>query len=149
MGSAGLVFRHLPAPAGVEPLICDPANGGAVFQAASQFNCLEMVDQRVTPEHGITIYADDRTQGPKCAMACPAATVYRNYLHKGGQGMQQQVDCLDAVGGVVENDGGGGPRYWRMQNGYALPPKPGTIKQLGGRLRAEAGLAERARAGLK
>lgn len=27
----------------------DPANGGAVFQVASQFNCLEMVGPGVTP----------------------------------------------------------------------------------------------------
>merc|ERR1712137_456752 len=39
----GLKFQHLPAPSGVVPLIMDPQNAGSVFQAASQFNCLEMI----------------------------------------------------------------------------------------------------------
>ena len=36
----GLRFQHLPDPGGVSSLIADPGNAGAVFQAASQFNCL-------------------------------------------------------------------------------------------------------------
>ena len=36
----------------------------AIIQAASQFNCLEMVGPSVTPESGITQYIRDRTQGP-------------------------------------------------------------------------------------
>ena len=36
----GLRFRHLADPVGVTALIADPANAGAVFMAASQFNCL-------------------------------------------------------------------------------------------------------------
>ena len=38
----GLRFEHIATPVGVVPLILDPANHGAVFQAASQFNALEM-----------------------------------------------------------------------------------------------------------
>lgn len=53
---------------------------GAVFQVASQFNCLEMVNPGVTPENGITMYEADRTQGPACAIACAPATAFRNYL---------------------------------------------------------------------
>eukprot|EP01045_Picozoa_sp_COSAG04_P042458 COSAG04_NODE_13423_length_606_cov_210.532544_1_plen_48_part_10 len=48
-----------------------------MFQVASQFNCLEMVSPGDQPEAGITRYALDHTQGPVCAMACPAGTVYR------------------------------------------------------------------------
>ena len=33
-----------------------------------------------TPEMGVTGYVNDRTQGPCCAIACGAGTVYRNYL---------------------------------------------------------------------
>ena len=68
----GLRFKHLPAPTGVEPLILDERNAGAVFQAASQFNALEMVGPGVTPRQGIAHYCNDPTQGPKCALACPA-----------------------------------------------------------------------------
>jgi len=54
------------------------SNANCVFQVASQANCLEMVGSGVTPEHGVTIYANDHTQGPACAMACPGALIYRN-----------------------------------------------------------------------
>ena len=53
---------------------------GALFQVASQFNALEMTGFEVTPEHGVTRYMHDRTQGPACAIAAGAATIYRNYF---------------------------------------------------------------------
>jgi hypothetical protein len=52
----------------------------ATFQAASQFNCLEMTSPSVAPEAGIAGYVRDRTQGPASAMACAAGTAFRNYL---------------------------------------------------------------------
>jgi hypothetical protein len=52
----------------------------AIFQAASQFNCLEFPNPRTVPEHGITAYFTDHTQGPACALACAAGTLYRNYF---------------------------------------------------------------------
>ena len=39
-----LTFQHIAGNVG--EMIRDPANSGAVFQAASQFNCLEMVSFR-------------------------------------------------------------------------------------------------------
>jgi hypothetical protein len=53
---------------------------GALFQVASQFNLLEMVSPSVTPDDGVTNYQYDRTQGPACAIAAGAATIYRNYF---------------------------------------------------------------------
>jgi hypothetical protein len=53
---------------------------------SSQFNALEMVNYNVTPDEGITCYQHDNTQGPICALCCPAATVYRNYFCQGGRG---------------------------------------------------------------
>lgn len=47
---------------------------GSVSQVASQFNCLEFIKPSVTPEKGVTIYADDYTQGPSCAISCGAGT---------------------------------------------------------------------------
>lgn len=58
----------------------DPANRHALFQVASQFNLLEMVGPHVTPEDGVTRYIEDRTQGPACALAAGAATVYATIL---------------------------------------------------------------------
>jgi hypothetical protein len=57
-----------------------PENAGALFQVASQFNLLEMVSPAVTPEQGVTRYQHDHTQGPACAIAAGAATIYRNYF---------------------------------------------------------------------
>ncbi len=51
-----------------------------MFQVASQFNLLEMISPNVTPDDGIGIYENDPTQGPACAIACGAGTIYRNYL---------------------------------------------------------------------
>jgi hypothetical protein len=59
----------------VSLFIRNPSLGGALFQVASQFNLLEMISPDVGPEAGVTIYQHDRTQGPVCAMACPAGTV--------------------------------------------------------------------------
>src|SRR5687768_5099562 len=57
-----------------------PAHRNALFQVASQFNLLEMPGPDVCPEDGVTRYAFDLTQGPACAIAAGAATVYRNYF---------------------------------------------------------------------
>lgn len=53
---------------------------GALFQAASQFNCLEFSNSRVTPEMGVSCYEYDYTQGPACALACAPGTIVRNYF---------------------------------------------------------------------
>ncbi len=102
-------------------LHADPKNAGAVFQAASQFNLLEMVDYGVTPEEGVGIYQYDKTQGPICAIACGAGTIYRNYFAPvaGGRGQtaDRQIDCLADLGAALGNDRG---QLWSMANGYAL-----------------------------
>ncbi|MBU3750721.1 MAG: hypothetical protein FGM52_09760, partial [Mycobacterium sp.] len=85
----------------VGPMHADPANEGALFQVASQFNLLEMVSEDVTPERGVAGYANDYTQGPTCAMAAGAATIYRNYLVPVGDRIGQTADRqLDALAGV-------------------------------------------------
>jgi hypothetical protein len=110
-------------------LHCDPGNQGAFFQVASQFNLLEMVHPDVTPEDGVTRYDRDATQGPACAIAAGAATIYRNYLAavKGGIGQtsQRQIDCLHDVGAAIGNDNNA---LWCMRNGYAMFPKEGLIR---------------------
>jgi hypothetical protein len=114
---------------------------GAVFQVASQFNCLEMPGPNTRPEHGITDYYLDRTQGPQCAISCPAGILYRNYFVNGhGQGgLGNQLDTLKHLGEYLGNTGtttNGGDQndeatqYWTMQNGYALPVHPQSIAML-------------------
>jgi len=109
----------------VGPLHRAPAYAGALFQVASQFNMLEMNGSRRTPEDGVTCYAEDLTQGPACAMAAGAATLYRNYFapvgHALGQTRDRQLDGLADVGtmlaGMLGRPVGS---LWLMKNGYAL-----------------------------
>jgi hypothetical protein len=104
----------------------DAANRHALFQVASQFNLLEMIGPEVTPEDGVTRYEQDHTQGPACAIAAGAATIYRNYFvpvgGDDGQTAHRQIDCLADVGVALGNEGG---RLWRMRNGYALATADG------------------------
>jgi len=102
-----------------------PENAGALFQVASQFNMLEMTGPEVTPEHGVTIYQYDGTQGPACAIAAGAATIYRNYFApiggSEGQTKDRQYDGLADLGKVLSsalNQPVG--TLWRMRSGYAL-----------------------------
>jgi len=86
-----------------------PENAGALFQVASQFNLLEMVGPSVTPEQGVTRYQDDHTQGPACAIAAGAATIYRNYFvpvgGSPGQTATRQIDTLADLGEALGEDG--------------------------------------------
>lgn len=109
----------------VRKLHRDPGLKGALFQVASQFNLLEMVEPGVTPEEGVAIYAHDRTQGPACAIAAGAATIFRNYFAPFADGVGQtggrQLNALALVGEQL-SDRLGLPvdRLWAMRNGYAL-----------------------------
>ncbi|MBS8227912.1 hypothetical protein [Vannielia litorea] len=110
------------------------AHPGALFQVASQFNLLEMVGPNVSPAEGITRYQWDRTQGPACAMACAAGTIWRNYFveHGGVVGQcERQIDCLAPLGRALGNEDGA---LWEMRNGYALP-RTGGLEAVEERLR--------------
>lgn len=104
-------------------------NNGALFQVASQFNLLEMVGPHISPERGIGIYEKDLTQGPACAIACGAGTIYRNYFvnvnGQLGQSRDNQLDCLDEISRELGNSGS---QLWEMCNGYALPTLSGLEK---------------------
>ena len=107
----------------------DPAHAGALFQAASQFNLLEMVAPHVTPERGVGV-------------ACGGGTILRNYFvevdGQPGQTAARQLDCLAELGVAL-----GGPGLWEMRNGYALAHAEGLARA--GRRLAEADEAERDR----
>jgi hypothetical protein len=103
----------------------DPQYRGALFQVASQFNALEMTGEEVTPEEGVTRYQGDHTQGPACAIAAGAATIWRNYFVpvKGGLGQTatRQIDNLADVGAALyERLETPSLPLWNMQNGHAL-----------------------------
>lgn len=118
--------------ADVQSLHQDSGNTNAVFQVASQFNCLEMAAPHIVPEDGVGIYQNDWTQGPACCICAGAGTIYRNYFvpHKGeiGQTSENQIDCLAGVARHFNNAEG---QYWKMQNGYCFPTAAGlsTVEQ--------------------
>ena len=108
----------------------DPAFAGGLFQVASQFNLLEMASQHVTPERGVSCYESDRTQGPACAMAAGAATIYRNYLvpigDARGQTAHRQLNALADLGAALADSLSVSPQsLWTMSNGYALCSQDG------------------------
>lgn len=112
--------------ADVLQLHADTTNAGALFQVASQFNLLEMVSPQVTPEQGVGIYGADQTQGPACAIACGAGTIWRNYFmplpRQIGQTATLQFDALAELGRALGNDKG---QLWQMSNGYVLASQQG------------------------
>ena len=127
--SEGCNIRVSEVVADVQSLHQDPANSFAVFQVASQFNCLEMAAPHITSEKGVGIYQNDWTQGPACCICAGAGTIYRNYFvnHNGqlGQSTDNQIDCLALIGRHFDNSAN---EYWQMQNGYCFPKKKGLAK---------------------
>ena len=76
-----------------------------------------IVSPGVSPEDGVTRYMHDPTQGPACAIAAGAATVYRNYFvpvgEACGQTAARQLDALAPLG-VTHIDMPATPeRVWR------------------------------------
>ena len=108
--------------ADVKKLHTDLKNQHALFQVASQFNLLEMISPNVTPEQGIDGYEYDHTQGPICAIACGAGTIYRNYFAKVnnqiGQTKDNQINCLEELEREINLNYSS---LWEMKNGYVLP----------------------------
>ncbi len=133
-GSRNISVREVIAD--VQALHTNVSNAGSLFQVASQFNLLEMVGPEVTPEKGVGIYENDRTQGPACAIAAGAGTIYRNYFApvngKIGQSASNQIDCLADLGRELGNTDN---RLWKMRNGYTLPERSGLI-EISNRLQA-------------
>ena len=124
--------------ANVQHLHTNASNSGSLFQVASQFNLLEMMSPRATPEQGVGIYENDHTQGPACAVAAGAGTIYRNYFAivngQLGQSAENQIDCLADIGAALGNTES---RLWEMRNGYALASQSGLV-EVSNRLRASS-----------
>lgn len=136
--NSGGEIRVREIVADVQTLHTDMANANALFQVASQFNLLEMVGPNRTPEDGIGIYENDHTQGPACAIACGAGTIYRNYFvpvnGRIGQTHDNQIDCLADMGAAIGNENN---QLWKIQNGYVLPSRD-SLEKISKRLRASS-----------
>lgn len=134
VSAPGLQVRELVAS--VQDLHADPENAGALFQVASQFNLLEMASPTHTPEMGVGIYQYDKTQGPACAIAAGAGTIWRNYFiplsGQTGQSTALQFDALELLGDELGNSEGW---LWTMQNGYVMPEHAG-LEQISQHIRS-------------
>jgi hypothetical protein len=90
------------------------APAGSLFQAASQFNCLESPGPYITP---VVQYFRDYTQGPRASISAFPATLLRHYAAPGAHGKrfvqteQKQIDLLADVFG---------PEVARVHSGYLL-----------------------------
>lgn len=122
VSGAGNHIRVSQLVGDVRSLHQDVANANAVFQVASQFNCLEMATPQFVPENGVGIYQNDRTQGPACSISAGAGTIYRNYFADvnglSGQTRDNQIDCLESIGRHFGGD------VWKMENGYCFQRLP-------------------------
>ena len=149
----------------------NPEFNGALFQVASQFNCLEFPSPEVTPEHGITDYVYDRTQGPACTVPTGPATFYRNYLApvaenkidesmvlspgaKLGQSADNQIDNLaDVIAMIASYAPHISSPLVDVKNGYAFSTveKLNLVNEILGSLRDSQldELADRLRIGLQ
>lgn len=110
----------------------DPRYARAVFQAASQFNCLESGPE-YTPEKGVSAYAEEPTQGRECAISCAPGTIVRAYfaLNGGPQTEDNQINTIeDLVGQLGEKA--------IVKNGYTAPPDAKILQKLNDKIPAQA-----------
>lgn len=107
-----------------------PDNRDAMFQAASQFNCLEFASPSAVPENGVTGYMYDNTQGPACALAAAPGTVFRNYFCKMPDGTEGQTkhNQLNNLDGVLKALGPEAAALIRVNNGYVDSSADDLIK---------------------
>jgi hypothetical protein len=87
---------------------------GSLFQAASQFNCLESPGPYVTP---VVQYFRDRTQGPRASISAFPGTLLRHYAAPRSDGkrfVQTDADQLNLLADVF------GPDVARVQSGYLM-----------------------------
>lgn len=101
----------------VSLLQASPENRLSVFQTASQFNCLEFINQHITPENGVTGYCRDKTQGPAAAVSCGPGAVVRNYFSFDGkhQTRHSQINTLEKLSEFLGNNP---EKYFSVKNGY-------------------------------
>lgn len=76
-----------------------PGNRGALFQVASNFNCLEFISSSDSARRGITKYVSDHTQGPAASISCAPATLFRNYFvpHRGEDGTERRGQLEEQI----------------------------------------------------
>jgi hypothetical protein len=90
------------------------APSGSLFQAASQFNCLESPGPYITP---VVQYFRDYTQGPRASISAFPGTLLRHYAAPGTHGkrfVQTENKQLNLLTDVF------GPEVAQVQSGYLM-----------------------------
>lgn len=88
------------------------APDGALFQAASQFNCLEAPGASIT---AVAHYTSDNTQGPRASVSAFPGTFLRHYFAPRATGerfTQTDLDCINLLEDALPE------RIGRVQSGY-------------------------------
>ncbi|MCB4235388.1 hypothetical protein LDL59_10745 [Kaistella anthropi] len=100
-------------------------NENAMFQAASQFNMLEMISPSVTPEMGVDRYENDHTQGGLCdCMWCGnhLPKLFCTNQWEKWTNFREPNRWFGRNWKVFRNDKSA---LWKMQNGYCFPTEKG------------------------
>jgi hypothetical protein len=87
---------------------------GSLFQAASQFNCLESPGPYITP---VVQYFRDYTQGPRASISAFPGTLLRHYAAPGAHGkrfVQTEKKQINLLADVFA------PEVAQVQNGYLM-----------------------------
>jgi hypothetical protein len=90
------------------------APDGALFQVASQFNCLEAPGPSITP---VAHYTGDNTQGPRASVSAFPGTFLRHYFapHATGERfVQTNRECINLLRDALPEHIG------RVQSGYLM-----------------------------
>ncbi len=138
------VLRVGEVVAEVHDLFRDVTNANSLFQCVTAANLLSIPYPEVTPSDGISAYECDTTQGAACAVACGAATLYRNYYAMDGM-PQDEVNQIDCLSQFSESFNGNDEPLWEMCNGYALPTLEGLQRSQSILANAEESELERIR----
>jgi protein-tyrosine phosphatase len=112
VGSVRLSILHGAHPLSDIGTLQATAPEGTLFQAASQFNCLEAPSERIVPVHA---YTGDFTQGPRASVSAFPATLLRHYRAPGSDGtryVQTDDHCINLLGDAF------GPEIAEVYSGY-------------------------------
>jgi hypothetical protein len=101
----------------------------ALFQVASQFNCLEAPGPRVVP---VRKYVHDNTQGPRASVSAFPATFLRHYRAPAANGtrrfVQKDGECVNLLSDVFDSSAA------EVQSGYLQIGRVRQPETLGGLL---------------
>jgi hypothetical protein len=107
---------------------------GALFQVASQFNCLEAPGARITP---VASYFTDPTQGPRASISAFAGALLRHYAAPAPDGSRFTQRTGDRQVELLADVCAGGRA--RVRDGYLLPRDVPDPAAFAARLAASAG----------